>query len=241
MEEIKSIPQLKLIHSSDWDNLIVLDDCRFDFFAREYKEFLKGRLIEAISPATCTKGWLEACWSIDAMHDITYISGSPYITSVERARTRDLSCWTTKQFTRVIDVWTTGMDKSLEAVPPWAINEATKKGFGEGRHIIHYLQPHIPFIAKFQMDNKTWNPLEITWGKATFEMRRAAYRANLRLVLKHVAELLPLLKGKTVVTSDHGELLGESAYGGDSLKVYGHRCYWTNPVLFRVPWLKVES
>ncbi|GAJ08541.1 unnamed protein product [marine sediment metagenome] len=78
----KGISQLKLIRESSWDNLIILDDCRFDFFAQMYSKYFKGKLVKAVSPATCTKGWLEACWPNKRVHDITYISASPYVTSV---------------------------------------------------------------------------------------------------------------------------------------------------------------
>ena len=61
-----------------------------------------------------------------------------------------------------------------------------------------------------------------------------AYRDNLRVALGEVAKLTERLPGKMVVTSDHGELLGE---GGK----YEHASLSNDPILLEVPWLEVES
>jgi hypothetical protein len=59
------------------------------------------------------------------------------------------------------------------------------------------------------------------------------YAENLNCVLTHIVDLIHHLKGKVVITSDHGELLGE--YG-----VYGHTPNSNLKILRQVPWLEVE-
>jgi hypothetical protein len=63
---------------------------------------------------------------------------------------------------------------------------------------------------------------------------RAAYANNLALVLEQCSKLVKLLRGKIVITSDHGELLGE---GGR----YGHPCKSKSDLLRAVPWFSYES
>jgi len=62
---------------------------------------------------------------------------------------------------------------------------------------------------------------------------REAYEKNLNIVLKHAAELVDALTGKVVITSDHGEMLGEK----------GHYSHWpgsSNKFLLDIPWLVID-
>ena len=63
---------------------------------------------------------------------------------------------------------------------------------------------------------------------------RKAYKENLEIVLAELKELLTFLKGKIVITSDHGELLGEN-------KEYSHYPGSSNPLLQQIPWLVIEK
>ena len=66
------------------------------------------------------------------------------------------------------------------------------------------------------------------------------YVENLEYALEHVAELLEALSGKTVVTSDHGNYVGERA-SPIPIREYGHpRGLYDEPVV-RVPWLVYED
>lgn len=63
---------------------------------------------------------------------------------------------------------------------------------------------------------------------------RNAYKENLRLVLKEVAELLKYLSGRIIITSDHGDFLGEK-------KCYSHPPKANHPILLEVPWLIIDK
>ena len=69
---------------------------------------------------------------------------------------------------------------------------------------------------------------------------RHAYEENVRYVLDYVEDLLPELHGKTVISADHGELLGERIW---LIPVRGFEHEKTLFVgdLVRVPWLVVET
>jgi len=242
MEQIIEIRRFK------WDNLIVLDACRYDFFSKLYEAYLKGKLIKAISPATCTIEWLKETWN--GYYDVTYISANPIVNSAGIPR---LGYTAAEHFKRIVDVWNFGWDEELGTVPPQQVNIATvslpvKKGL-----IIHYMQPHQPYIGETRITVSIEKPKithetmshpmkgggfyrtakkidkKITEGEPSLLKR--AYADNLRLVLKWVAELAPQLEGKTVVTSDHGELL--TSLGSR------HPCGSKKPELKNVPWFEV--
>lgn len=68
----------------------------------------------------------------------------------------------------------------------------------------------------------------------------AAYRSNLELVMEPVWRLVESLDGKTVVTSDHGNLIGERGWPVP-MRLYGHPTGVRLPGLVRVPWATVEG
>ena len=66
------------------------------------------------------------------------------------------------------------------------------------------------------------------------------YRENLELALSHVEAALAELKGKSVVTSDHGNVLGELAWPYP-VPIYGHPMGVHAISLIKVPWLVVNK
>ena len=91
------------------------------------------------------------------------------------------------------------------------------------RFIIHYLQPHQPYIGAIKLIDSTpggrvgakvfgvkWDDRKDAFqmlkeGKLSKEFLWKAYISNLQYVLSYVEKLLPYLKGKVVISSDHGE------------------------------------
>jgi len=140
------------IMAENWDYLIILDACRFDFFKGIYKDFFKnGTLKKAISPGTHTMDWLNKVFGDNYFNDVVYVSASPFITSKVEVLRAGLRFYGKKHFFEVIDVWKWGWDDRLGTVPPRYINEATlraKEDYKDKRFILHYLQPHAPYIGK---------------------------------------------------------------------------------------------
>lgn len=209
--------QTPLIHSENWDILVILDACRYDYFVEEVNGVLEGRLEEVWSDGTNTFDWLRN--TFPGHYGFTYVSGNPVIHS---ARTNSLffaekyrGYRPREHFGKIVDVWKSGWDEELGATLPGKVTEAVlKEG---GRIIAHYLQPHAPYIGRTRLvcgktansnwDSEIWE--RVKSGEISLALLRRAYRENLRLVLGEVKRLREAVGGVMVVTADHGEFLGE--------------------------------
>lgn len=234
--------QLEKIREGNWSNLIILDACRYDYFEREYPRFLEGVLEKVLSPASCTIDWLKLTWN--GYYDLTYVSGFPSVNSKGIPR---MNYKAKDHFREIIDTWDFGWDEDLGTIPPWNINKAVLNKTDRTNLIIHYMQPHQPYIGKTKVTVPIGkpNPTPAASGfvrtsskirdmlkkdeTITLEM---AYKDNLILVLEWVSKLIPCLKGKTTITADHGESL---VRGGPI-----HNCGDNSPTLRNVPWFEVK-
>ena len=237
-----NIEKRQEVTASKWDNLIVLDSCRYDYFEQSCYDYLDGTLQKVISPASCTNDWLETVWH--DFHDLTYISAMPGINS--KGVPTAFGYVAAKHFSRIIDVWDFGWDSSIGTVPPENVNKAVLDAMplADRRVVIHYVQPHQPYIGETKItfsrqsaDEGTRTGFRIKRlyeeGGFTLERLLRAYKDNLVLVLKCVAELVPNLTGKTIVTADHGELLNE-------MGEIWHPCQCYHSKVREVPWFEVK-
>lgn len=111
--------------------------------------------------------------------------------------------------------------------------------FPNKKIIVHFMQPHTPYIHsdipqspnnRIGGDSGIESELRrAEKGQIDQEKVRGDYRENLEFVLEHVLKLADHLSGKTFVTADHGELLGESG-------IYGHKADSDTKKLRKVPW-----
>lgn len=132
-------------------------------------------------------------------------------------------------------------DKEKGTVLPESVVEdalTAEKLFPEKRKIIHFIQPHYPFLTRdFGETSETHLPddgnedaLEkAERGKIDQEEILEAYEENLQQVFKHAKKLAEKMEGKTIVTADHGELLGENG-------LYGHPAGSKAKKLRKVSW-----
>ena len=74
------IDQKQKIRSGEWDALIVLDACRYDYFADTYKKYLSGKLVKANSPASGTFKWLRSVFG--NYFDATIFGSHPVLNSL---------------------------------------------------------------------------------------------------------------------------------------------------------------
>lgn len=275
------IPRQKdLILKENWKYLIVLDSCRYDTFKKIYKYYFKGSLLQVKSAGTATKEWIENTLKDGHFLDTIYISANPFINSLNFS-----SLTSTKWFYKVIDVWKWGWSDKLMSVHPREVNKAVFKAinlYPKKRFIIHYIQPHQPFITPSYIlkVNKNFRRVQdkVTikkiipqtlrkllgnyiikiLGKSFYtrivasiepktnyhkfieeyygnEKLRLIYELNLKYVCHWVKKLISKLKGKKIITSDHGELLGE-------MGLYGHINTLHIPkVQIYVPWLIIKK
>jgi hypothetical protein len=233
------------VFDEDWDTLVVLDACRYDIF--ESTSQLKGTLSSRISRGSSTVKRLQANFDGRDLSDTVYITANPQF---EQNRDRwDITLYET------FNVWLDeGWDDETGTVRAETMTEAAldaAEQFPHKRLVVHYMQPHYPFVpADTGVDKDHLRQIdsgrpseENIWGQmfnGDLELSRdelwTIYVDNFEYVLEHVTELLEGLSGKTVVTADHGNYVGERA-SPIPIREYGHpRGLYDEPVV-RVPWL----
>ena len=210
-----------------WDYLIVLDACRYDIF--EELNIIDGDLEKRISVASTTPEWLEKTFS-GFYEDLVYISANPHVsdTSMEGTLNPD------ENFSDYYLPFLREDCKEFGVVVPECVSEDARKAISSNpdkRAIVHYMQPHAPYIGKKKLDGSLY---KIYSRGASREELREAYRDNLERVLDEVKELVKDLEGKIVITADHGEMLGEKG-------VYAHGRGLYLKELVEVPWLVINK
>jgi len=245
------IKQEELLWKLDWDTLIVLDACRYDYFENEfYTNPCDGVLSKVYSPQSQTYKWLPHMFPYK--YDIDIYSAHPGINS--KGIARNGGSWVANEhFNKIEDIWDYGWDNDLGTVHPTVVGvkvvDDILKGDYGSKNIIWFMQPHFPWIgegyprakAEFVNDKRTNKEIwaDLVGGKFSVDLVREAYSANVEVVWDTVQDMLPLLDGqKVVVTADHGELLGEYPHR-PMKKQFGHWPEMETPELREVPWLEM--
>jgi hypothetical protein len=211
---------------------------------------LDGTLSTKYSKGSATMEWLHANFDGRDLRDTVYVTANPQL---ERNRENwDVNLHET------INVWLEdGWDEETGTVLADTVTEVVVDAFERfpnKRFVVHYMQPHYPFVRSgtaFDKDHldtiegSEESPTgENVWGqkfRGDLGISRkelwSMYISNLEYALEHVNELLNAVSGKTVVTSDHGNYVGERA-SPIPIQEYGHpRGLYDDPVV-RVPWLE---
>jgi hypothetical protein len=231
------------VMQQDWDNLIILDACRYDTF-EEHTRF-EGKVQKVVSAGNYSWEFMTANFVGQELHDTIYITANPYSARINESVFFKLIS--------LIDDWDENTGTVLpEDVTQKAIQVA--EDHPDKRLIIHYMQPHAPHIGSIQNEfaqtgfNKYHGmgvqPMTkegisifeaVRRGLITSERLHESYVENLRIVEGAVESLTSKLIGKTVISADHGENLGERVLG---LKIYGHGN--DTPECRFVPWLELD-
>lgn len=224
------------IFEEDWDNMLILDACRYDMFEEQHQ--LPGRLESRISRGSATWEFLQANFTNRDLEDVVYVTASPMLHRNADALNARLHA--------VRNVWQEeGWDEEFRTVLPETVTDYAKRAAQEypnKRLLVHYLQPHYPFLGPtgqehFDLDSLAiWNDLREGSLDIPDEILWRAFRENLDIVLPYVEELLEELRGKTVVTADHGQVIGERSFPVP-IREYGHPPGIYMEELVRVPWL----
>jgi hypothetical protein len=226
------------IVAADWDNLFILDACRYDAFATQSD--LPGQLERRRSRGSMTAEFLKANFDGREMHDTVYVTATPMFYwnrnrgDVEATFHHDINVWRDE-----------GWNDEFNTVLPETMVEYTKRAAEEypnKRLLVHFVQPHFPAIGPTGRERPELNSLQV-WDEIDTgdldlpdSVLRQAFRENLDAVLPHVADLMETLSGKTVVTADHGQMLGERSFPLP-FREYGHPPGIYTDELLTVPWL----
>lgn len=228
------------IIAEDWDFLIILDACRYDTFAKTHE--LPGQLEKRVSRGTHTREFLRGNFHDRELRDTVYVTASPQLYN-----------WRDQinaEFHEVVNVWREdGWDDQYGTVLPGTMEEHVQRAAEEyqnKRIIAHFMQPHYPFINSGQHLNTgrlqegqgadVWGLLRENKIDAGPEEVMAAIQDNLQAVLPVVESLMTEIKGLTVVTSDHGNMVGERARPFP-MREWGHPPGIYTHELATIPWL----
>lgn len=231
----------------DWDNLLILDACRYDTLKKLLNEgdiSLPGQLESICSRGSCTPEFLRGNLPHTDLSDTVYVTGTTML-----YRNSVLNEELQHNLHEIVDVWEDSIDIGEWGVSPDLMEDKTRKTLDQypnKRLVVHFIQPHIPFIGEFGRERFKNSPEDIwsskRYGKlnATTEELRRAYKENLQEVIPAVRHLLKDLSGKTIVTSDHGQLLGDRIRP-IPIRDYGHPNGIYHEKLVKVPWLIHDS
>lgn len=243
-----------------WDNLIILDACRYDVFKEVfYERKMRGRLECRYSRGTNTPSFLTENFSQKKYNDIIYVTANPYVNKLLMGK-----------FFKIIPVWKYDWDENEGTVLPGAVYDYaldTIAKYPDKRIIIHFLQPHPPYIwnkcknklseleimrksTLYKIDYRLVRRLKdnllnmyasdfyATINKTTLSKE---YTHNLEVVMPYVEKLMSIIPGITTVTSDHGEAFGERLHPLFPINLYGHFENMRIESLTKVPWLITEN
>lgn len=239
--------------------LIVLDACRFDTFEQEIDERLDGRLMEVWAAGRWTADYAKRTWT--AHDDVVYLSSIPVFSDFY-FELRGADYRPSDHLETVVPLWDEHWDPGLGTVPPEAVTDTALgylRQHDRPRLVVHYAQPHVPYIGETRLapsDEVFYSDSaveeggirhllahdidrptqliyrEIQAGRISDAELRQAYADNLAYVLEEVTRLVRHLDCPVVITSDHGEHLGEHGrylHEEDSASIR------------RIPWFVVDE
>ncbi|MFB6199966.1 MAG: hypothetical protein ABEJ83_03740 [Candidatus Nanohaloarchaea archaeon] len=239
---------LNEVRRSDSYLIIILDACRYDFFEETYQEYLDGELRQVYSTGRNTFEYARNAWGGE--HDTTYVSGAVPINSQdiqdEDFKEMHDDYKAQNHIGNIVDAWKDAWSEDKGTVLPDKVTKAAIQNYSD-KMVVHYYQPHAPFIGDKEMISRieedreylNGNPMDkdvwerIKSEEVTTEELHQLYKDNLRRVLEEVQRLVEFSDhDRVIVTSDHGELLGEGGF-------YAHPTI-DHPLLRKVPWLEIE-
>lgn len=246
----------------DWDNLVILDALRFDIFKR-FSNF-EEKVDYVISQASTSLDFVKSNFGGKKIHDTIYVTANGW----HERLSKDPFFLTKKAYSDFNQ-----RDEYYAPEHVYQLTIDTFEKYPDKRYIVHFMQPHEPYLGKKAEDlrnrleteenltfkaaqkalNKRNKMKESSGGKRLNTLLDAAregyisekelqeiYVENLEIVLPYVEKIQKNLGGKTIITSDHGELLGEKV-GPCGKKIYGHPGDLATLSLRKVPWLELES
>lgn len=233
------------VFAQEWDNLLLLDGCRYELLADRQ---LDAEVRSVVSRGSETSEFLYGNCAGKDLSDTVYVSANPMLSWYDHVIEHN--------FHDVVHIWDEdGWDETYKTVMPEDVVEYARRAAEEypnKRLFVHFLQPHYPFIdSEIDVDKKQmhdpgnnelsfWRAVEAGNVDLSNEEIWDLYEANLEYVLPHVEELCEALEGKTVVTSDHGNMIGERA-SPVPVDEWGHPPGIYTDELVTVPWVEFEN
>ena len=224
------------VFAEDWDNLVLLDACRYDSFSSEWDG--PGGLESRESRGSSSNEFVRGNVRDRELLDTVCVTANPWYLKVDSSH----------EFHDLIPLfeWT---DTEMEVVLPETMTEWAEQiadEYPNKRLLIHYMQPHAPYLGETgrrELDGiRSREDISDRARDESFsaETLREGYRENLRIVIDSVEPLIEKLEGKTVISADHGEMLGERHFP-IPMRDYMHPHGIDNDVLVKIPWLVYDN
>lgn len=207
------------VMEEEWDNLIVLDACRADYFERVADLDRFDQYDSRISLGSHSSEWTRRNFNDEQFGDTVYISANPHTSMVAG-----------NSFHHIYELWKTDVDEEVGVVRPETVRDTAIEAhqrFPNKRLIVHFMQPHGPYLGS---DIDEWSDESEYWQ---------AYEDNLEYVLTFVEEILAENQQKTVITADHGQIKFEGLK--DWLGLSGHPPRTRFRELVEIPWAIVNG
>jgi hypothetical protein len=223
------------IFDEDWDTLIVLDACRYDAFADV--NTLSGTLENRTSRGATTTEFVRGNFKERELLDTIYVDANGHFGDMQNELETTLFLY--RPFYDQRDA-AGGRTTTPETVTDVALE--LHKRHPDKRLIVHYLQPHQPFISPETtgIEHCANLPTTIKRNDLDADDLHELHRQNLIYALESVARLLNEVDGLSVVTADHGEMMFERL-PYVPIREFGHNAGLYVPELLTVPWLKVDG
>ncbi len=231
----------KSVFDEEWDTLIILDACRYDIFKKRIKNAK-----EFYSLGSHTVEFVRK--NFKGYRDVIYINTNPKVNEARPKVFKMFDLWKTK-------VW----NKRYGVVLPKDVvkfAKAMKEKYPNKKFVIHFMQPHYPFIRdmkiinkvkkygeKYSKEGKEFDPWHLVkYGLLNEKEVWKAYEKNLDYVLPYALKLAKYLNkkygDKVVITSDHGNVIQKIKWL--NYLVVGHPYGIYLKDLIKVPWLEIS-
>jgi hypothetical protein len=219
------------VFEEDWDNLIILDACRYDAFEKLHS--IDGELKSKTSRGSMSREFARGNFSDKSLTDTVYVSANFCFPEMYEELNTELHEFIPVHY---------DMPDLPTARPESVTEEAlhANERFPNKRLIVHYMQPHWPYIGASaerieQPDDHHGMHSTIKSNGLSRRDVLSLYKENVELVLSEARQLVNAFSGKTVITADHGELLGERQRP-IPVRNYGHPSGVYVDELVTVPW-----
>ena len=233
------------VYEREWDVLVILDACRVDLLEEVADEYpFVAQIGRFESLASMSEDWIRRNFGAQYAGETArtaYVTGNPF------SRTLDEST-----FAYLDEVWRYAWDDDLHTIPARPVTDRAidawrrRDEHGAKRMIVHYLQPHGPFVTAPELGARDLTEPEefgrgrgTLWDQAGYTIPRErvwrAYRENLRHVLDDVSLLLANMDAERVaISADHGNAFGE--FG-----IWAHPFDVLLPSIRQVPWVETGA
>lgn len=240
----------------EWDYLLLLDATRYDVFEDVVSnKGHEGKLSKANVGVCETIGWYNKYWG--KKNDVILFTSHPYMFVSEGS-------FVYKNFKKA--AWVSSdenhrLDRNMKMHggrfhdlwhPKVLIDYFKKKKEKGHRYLLHFIPPHLPFIygkgREFLERNQVYRSSAFNvykfvqdYGRrGNWDELRKYYRESLEITLEVLFENMEVFgDGKTVITSDHGELIGEPSFDDKGYYFHG-KGLGKDELLGAVPWFEVN-